>query len=58
MSHPINTVNSEHYQYIMWERAKKNNIINMTDPVKKQVAWNKVFPTYILTDDYLSGSIY
>ncbi len=38
-----NDLNKEDRAYTEWERAKKNEILNMVDTQKKQERWNKLF---------------
>lgn len=53
-----NTVASEERVYRTWERAEKNRILNMTNTVKKQEAWKRLFPQMERSDDYLNGLVF
>ena len=39
-----NAVYREDQAQRTWEKERKNQILNMTNPQKKQVEWNKLFP--------------
>lgn len=47
----INTLNKEEQAYKSWEKEEKNRIIRMTDPEKKQAAWNTLFPKLAIEDN-------
>lgn len=56
----INTlieVDSEARQYQDWERGKKNEILNMTDSIKKQKRWNDLFPRSTQDDSWLEEAV-
>lgn len=53
-----NGLAKEEQGYRAWVREQKNRILSMTNTVKKQVEWNKLFPTMQHSDDYLAGSVF
>jgi hypothetical protein len=40
----LNTIHHEERGYQEWVRERKNQILSMTNVVKKQAEWNKLFP--------------
>lgn len=53
-----NYLYKEERGYQAWVREQKNRILSMTNTVKKQIEWNKLFPTMTRSDDYLAGNIF
>lgn len=53
-----NTLAKEERVYQSWVREHKNRILSMTNTVKKQMEWNRLFPTMTRSDDYLAGNIF
>lgn len=53
----INEIHSEAKQYEVWEQKKKNQILNMTDSVKKQKRWNELFPRFTQDDSWLDEAV-
>ena len=50
----INEVNTENYQYSVWERAEKNRILNLgCDTSKKTALWQSKFPRFISDDSWM-----
>jgi hypothetical protein len=49
----INEVNAENYQYSCWEREQKNKILALSNPSKKQVLWNQLFPKMAHDDNWM-----
>ena len=49
---------SEERQYQSWVKEKKNQILSMSNTVKKQVEWQKLFPPMTRSDDYLKGNVF
>ena len=59
MSNIQNTLIAEDRLYSRWEREKKNRILNMVDPFKRQKEWIEMFGTKEeASDDYLLGEIF
>jgi hypothetical protein len=50
-------VESEFRQYEIWKQKKKNQILNMTDSVKKQKRWNELFPRFTQDDSWLEEAV-
>jgi len=53
----LNTIHREERGYQEWVRERKNQILAMTNTVKKQEAWNKLFPP-MPKGDYLAGNLF
>lgn len=53
----MNTINkeqkAEERAYYQWQNEKKNIILRMQNPEKKQRAWNELFPVMDLNDEWL-----
>jgi hypothetical protein len=59
MSNTNNTLIAEDKQYRLWEREKKNKILNILDPQRRQEEWKKNFGTVqASSDEYLNGDIF
>lgn len=59
----VNAINSEHYAYVKWLRAEKNKILEMPSYTAKQneqkrLAFQRLFPIWESSDDYLSGTVF
>ena len=44
----ITQINAEERQYQQWLRDERNRILRMTNPVRKQIEWNRVHPKIAL----------
>lgn len=51
-------IKAEERAYAEWERAEKNRILKMSSEVRKQEAWNKLFPPFAITGEVLTGDIF
>jgi hypothetical protein len=59
MSHSVNTINAEAYQYEKWEREQKNRILAIYNPTRRIEEWKKYFGVKQEPDDsYLLGNIF
>lgn len=58
----MSTINQERIAedraYQQWENEKKNNILKMTNPEKKQEKWNELFPVIELDLDWMNNAKY
>lgn len=54
----INETIAEDKVYQSWVREQKNRILNMSNTVKKQDMWNKLFPKTTQDDSYLTHNIF
>lgn len=43
-----NQINKEESAYKKWEWSERNRILRMSNPKRKQVAWNKLYPKFAL----------
>lgn len=50
-----NDLTAEEKAYTKWEREKKNEILAMRDPRKKQAKWSELFPVMTLNNEYLNS---
>lgn len=46
-----NTIHREERGYQEWVRERKNQILAMTNTVKKQAEWNKLFPQVTYSEE-------
>lgn len=46
-----NTIVKEERAYQTWEKEQRNRILNMTNPVRKQEEWHKLYPKLALSDE-------
>ena len=46
----ITQINAEERQYQQWLRDERNRILRMTNPVRKQIEWNRVHPKIALEE--------
>ena len=53
-----NLVNLENKKEQEEINEKKNAILRMTNPTKKQIEWSKLFPKMQRSDDYLQGNVF
>lgn len=53
-----NDLIAEEKGYKKWEREKRNEILAMHDPQKKQAKWRELFPIMTLDESYLAGNIF
>lgn len=53
-----NLLYRENQVYNNWVREQKNRILSMTNAVKKQIEWSKLFTPVTRSDDYLAGNIF
>ena len=53
-----NLVNLENKKEREEINEKKNAILRMTNPFKKQKEWNELFPKMQRSDDYLQGNVF
>lgn len=53
-----NLLYRENQVYNNWVREQKNRILSMTNAVKKQIEWSKLFTPFISDDSYLTGNIF
>lgn len=59
MSNAINTLCAEEKAYRQWEREKKNRILSIYNPKRREEEWKKHFGTKEKPDDsYLFGNIF
>ena len=49
---------AEDRAYHKWENKKKNTILAMTNPEKKQQKWNELFPVQELDLDWMLNAKY
>ena len=54
----VKDIKAEERAYQTWVKDEKNRILSMSDTVKKQREWRKLYPQVVMSDDYLSGSIF
>lgn len=54
----VNTINAEEKAYRQWVWKERRRILKMTNPVRKQEAWNKLFPPFTMDDSYLEGDVF
>mgnify|MGYP001004944361 CR=1 FL=1 len=53
----IQQLNLEERAYNEWERTEKNRILAMSNPQKKQTAWNKLFPKMERSDEWMLSAV-
>lgn len=53
----IQEMQQEERAYTAWEREQKNHILAMSNPQKKQVAWNKLFPKMERDDSWILSAV-
>jgi hypothetical protein len=54
----VKDIKAEERAYQIWVKDEKNRILSMTDSRRKQEAWKLLFSQMVMSDDYLSGSIF
>lgn len=54
----INQLNAEEREYQKDINQKKNVILNMTNPTKKQEKWNELFPIMPLDNEWMHEAKY
>ena len=53
----IQEMQREERAYTEWEREQKNHILAMSNPQKKQIAWNKLFSKMERDDSWMLSAI-
>lgn len=54
----INIRNQEERAYYLWVKERKAAILSMSNSVRKQEEWNKLFPKWEPDDSYLEGIVF
>jgi len=49
----VKDIKAEERAYQTWVKDEKNRILSMSDTVKKQREWRKLYPQVVSSDDWL-----